>query len=65
MRFTLNKQDLIKIGKGFLIAVGGAALVYFTEVFAQIDWGTWTPVVTALSAVLINAARKWLQNVQE
>lgn len=57
---TLNKESLLKIGKGALVAMGGAGLIYFSEVVAQVDWGYWTPLVTALAAVLVNIARKWL-----
>lgn len=61
-RFRLNKADLVKIATGLGIAVGGAALTYLSEVVTDIDWGVYTPVVTALASVLVNVARKWLQS---
>lgn len=46
-----------KVVRGTLIAAGGAALTYLGEWVLTVDFGTWTPVVTALSSVLINAAK--------
>ena len=46
-----------KIGKGALIAGGGAAISYVLEVLMKTDFGNWSPVVTALAAVTINAVR--------
>lgn len=59
-RFQLNRADLVKIGTGALIAAGGAALTYIAEALPGVDFGEWTPMVVAISSVLINAARKWL-----
>ena len=60
-RFAFNKVDLLKVGRGAILAGGGAVAVYLLEVVPQIDFGAnFTPLVTALAAVLLNAARKWL-----
>ena len=48
-RFSLNGVDLIKMGKGLLIAAGGAALTYVS-----------TPLITAGLAVVVNAFRKFV-----
>lgn len=61
-RFELNKEDMWKVGKGLLVAAGGAALTYIAEVVTQVDFGSWTPVVVAGASVLVNLGRKWIAN---
>lgn len=60
--FQLNAEDYKKIGKGALIAVGGALLTYLSETIANIDFGQYTPVVMAVWTIIFNAARKALTN---
>lgn len=60
-KLGLNKEDGLKVLKGLCIALGGATLVYMAEILPQIDFGTWTPLVTALAAVLVNYGRKKLK----
>lgn len=62
-KYQLNKKDLAKIGKGALIAMGGALLVYITDTLPQIEWGPWAGVAVAVGAILINAARKFIQGL--
>lgn len=62
MRYTLTKENLKKIGKGLLIAMGGAALTYTAELVPNVDFGEYTALVVAMSSVLINAAREWLKD---
>lgn len=59
-KYSLNKQDLKKIGTGALVAIAGALLVYLTDLVPTIDWGVYTPIVTAVFAILANLVRKWL-----
>lgn len=59
-QFSLNKDDLKKLLKGLGVAVGGAVVTYLASAITQIDFGSWTPFVVALSSVLVNAARKFL-----
>lgn len=61
-QFTLNKEDLLKIGKGALIAMAGVLLTYLSTVVTQTDFGTWTPLVTAGWAVVVNTATKFLSD---
>jgi len=58
----LNKTELIKIGKGLLIAVGGVVLTFVSEVVLKYDYGDYTALVVAGSSVLINAGRQFLKN---
>lgn len=59
-KYSLNKEDGLKILKGAGIATGGALLTYILQVVANVDFGEYTPVVVAISGILVNAARKWL-----
>lgn len=60
--FKLNLEDLKKIGKGLLIAMGGAGLTYLSvQVVPNLepDTGTQMMLFAAFSAI-VNAGRKWL-----
>ncbi len=59
-KYSLNKEELGKVGRGALIAIGGALVTYSAEIVVQIDFGTWTPIIVSISSILINAARKYL-----
>ncbi len=61
-KYKLDKKDLVKIGKGALIALGGALLTYLAAVFDQIDLTSspYAPLLVALGSVLVNAGLKWL-----
>jgi hypothetical protein len=60
-KFSLDRADLIKIGKGALIAAAGAVAAYLTTVAA--DWrdspGT-TSILAAVFGVAANLIRKWV-----
>lgn len=59
-RGEIMKQDLQKVGKGALIAGGGAFATYLLQGLTQVDYGDWTPLVVALLSVVINFARKYI-----
>lgn len=69
--YALTKADLISIGKGLLVAIGGAALTYLTAVVGKtnftITYGgmmlNFTPVVYVLWSGVVNGARKVLDGV--
>jgi len=61
-RFSLTKEDGMKILKGAVIALFGALLTYASEIVTQVDFGTYTAIVVSLSSVLINAGYKFLKN---
>jgi len=54
----LNKEDLMKIGKGAVIAGVGAALVFIAEALPSVNFGEYQPVAIVVSSVLVNVARK-------
>lgn len=61
--FSMSPEDWKKIGKGFLIALAGAALTYATSVFIPSLEDSGNAVlltVAAVVSVLVNTARKFL-----
>ena len=64
----MNREQWIKIGKGALIAVGGALLTYSAEfvIPALEDTGHAALLILAAAAsVSINVARKWLESLKK
>jgi hypothetical protein len=59
-KYQLNTKDMKSVATGAYIAVGGALVTYIAEAIMTIDFGEYTPIVVAISSVVINAARKWL-----
>jgi len=59
-RFSLDKENLKKVGIGSLVAMGGALLTYLSSVVAQSDFGLWSPVIVAGCSILVNIVRKFL-----
>jgi hypothetical protein len=64
-KYSLNKEDLIKILKGFLIAILGAIITFLADLIPQVEFGVYTAIVVAISSTLINAARKFLAERKE
>lgn len=61
-KYKLNKEDLLKIGKGAGIAAGGAFFAFLLEVLPQIDFGEISYIVIPMLSILINAALKFFKN---
>lgn len=59
-KYTLNKEDGKKILTGAGIALAGALLTYFADLIPNVDFGSYSELMVAISAILINAGRKWL-----
>jgi len=60
-KFSLNKKDGLKIAKGAGIALGGALLTYVAQIVPEVEFGSYTALVVALSSVLINAGLKFIE----
>ena len=60
-KYTLNKQDLIKIGKGAGIAVGGSLLAYLATIIPEMDFGPQTLIISTIAMILINAGLKFFK----
>ena len=65
-KYSLNHDDLLKIGKGMLLATGGALVAYLsTEVLPFLDQSTTLGAVIAGSAaVVLNVLRKYLTDTR-
>jgi len=59
-KYELNKTDMSKVGKGLLIALGGAVLTYLETLIPQVNFGEWTPIAVAVNGVIVNFGRKFL-----
>jgi hypothetical protein len=64
-KWSLIKEDFIKIGKGFLIALGGAACAYLASLSNIIDYsnfGVYAPYValgvSTVCSTIINSIQK-------
>ena len=58
----LNKEDLIKILKGAIIAGLGVALTYLSASITDSDFGNYTALVTAAWSVVVNAVNRWISD---
>lgn len=58
MRNSFDKETIRKIGKGAVIAMVVALLVYLTDVFSAMEFG-WAPAIVWLLQVAVNAIREY------
>lgn len=59
----MNAETKLKIKKlviGALVALAGSLATYALEAIPNVDFGSWTPLVTAALSVGANAIRKFL-----
>ena len=63
-KLKISKVDLIKIGKGALIAGSGAILTYLTSAITTLDFGAYTPMVVAGFGILVNFLRKFIPKTE-
>lgn len=65
-RFTLNKEDLRKWGKGFCIALVGAGFTYLEQqVVPHLNFGEYTAVAAAINSAIVHLVSKWLAHEGE
>lgn len=60
--FEVNKTDWYKVGKGALIALAGAVIVFLTTYLGDIDFGNYTLFVGAIASGLVNFLRQWVKD---
>jgi hypothetical protein len=63
MEVPIGKLDwtgLKKVGIGALIAGAGAGLTYLTANIANVDFGSYTPIVVSAFSIGVNFLRKLL-----
>ena len=58
-RFTIIKQDLLKIGKGALFAFGGTLIGYFLSTITDADFGKYAAAYPLFS-IGLHALYKYL-----
>jgi len=63
-RFNLNGEDFKKLGKGALIAGGGAVITYLLEVLPGMDFGVYTAMIAGIAGIALNFLRKFLVEQQ-
>lgn len=61
MTISISKEDIAKILKGAAVAGIGAAITYLAQNVGSLNFGIYTPVVTAVAAVLVNILRKTIK----
>lgn len=59
-KFSLNKEDAVKILHGAGIALMGAGLTYISSVVSDTDFGVHTPLVVSFWSVVANTLRKYI-----
>ncbi len=64
-RFSFDKETMIKIGKGALIASVGALLTYLAQTLSNMDFGIYTPAVVAVMSILVNMSKEWKKGIKK
>lgn len=60
--FTMDMNDVVSIGKNALLVGIAAVLTYVGENLANVDLGTFGPLVVPVVAVVINTVVKWAKD---
>lgn len=60
--FSFTGINWKKIGLGALAVCVGALLTYASNIITHIDFGIYTPVVTAFWTVVVNIGGKWVSD---
>ena len=65
-KLQLNRQDMLAVVRGALLAAGGAVVVYLsTEVIPNMDESTMLgAAVASLSATILNVLRRYLTDTR-
>ena len=58
---SFDKESLIKIGKGALIAGTGAVALYFLDWVSTLEVGTWTPIISMVVPILVNTVKEFMK----
>lgn len=59
-QFTLNEKDLRSLGRGLLITLAGAVLTWVSVNIGKVDFGTYTPFIVPVVALLVNSGLKFV-----
>ncbi len=61
-KYSLTKQDLLPLFKTLLALILGVVLTWMTQTIPNINFGEFSPVVTALFTMLIKVAQRWVES---
>ena len=61
-KFSLNKEDLYKTGRGTLITFAGILIVVFGQILLDVDLGNWNLIIAPLSPALIELGRRFIRD---
>ena len=61
LRKQFDPETLKKVGKGALIAGGGAMAIYLLQWLTTLDLGQFTLVAGAIAGILINAIKEYFK----
>lgn len=64
MQLNLTQDNWIKVAKGALIAAAATVLTYISQHLTGLDFGPYTAVIVGTLSVLVNYARKLLEENQ-
>ena len=62
---SFDKETGIKIGRGALIAGGGAIIAYLLEIMPNIDLGKSTPAVVGIASIILNTAWQYIKGQKQ
>lgn len=62
--YSFDSETVEKILKGAIIAGFGALLTYILQAISGMDFGSYTPIVVALSGIAVNAVKEYVQGEQ-
>ena len=60
-KYKLNKKDMMKVGKGGLIAMGGCLLAWAIDMIPMIDFGDYQLLAQIVGMMLVNLSQKYYQ----
>ena len=61
-KFSLDWDDARVIGMMFLVALAGAMITWLQDIETEVDWGLFSPFVSAAIVMLIGALRQFIKD---
>ena len=63
-KYSLNGEDLKKLGLNTVLVSLAAGLTYLGTEVANVDWGSMTALVVPIATLLLGTATKWAKDSQ-
>ena len=64
-KYSLNGEDLKKLGLNTVFVSLAAGLTYLGTQVANVDWGSTTALVVPIATLLLGTATQWAKNNQD